>query len=107
MTSERKPHPHADVIKQWADGHKIQCRSVESGEWVDLADHAIVWSKTVEYRVKPTPKPEPKTWYQVVCKNDFGPFIPDGLFSSKASAESLAYTVLKLIPIYTEESTDE
>ena len=105
MTPERKPHVHADLIKAWADGHKIQCRSVVSGDWVDLADHVLRWVKTAEYRIKP----EPKTWYQVVCRarSSGDVYTFDRLFNTEveflASPFSTHYDILKLIPVYTEE----
>ena len=44
------PHKHAELIKAWADGADIQCKSV--GSWYNiLAPH---WGNGVEYRIKPT-----------------------------------------------------
>jgi hypothetical protein len=105
MTTERKPHVHAEVIKAWADGVEVQHWSTPREKWEDVANPS--WFSNAKYRIKPQPKPEPVTWYQVVCKNDYGMFIPDGLFSSKTEAEFRGYTPLKLIPIYTEGEETE
>jgi hypothetical protein len=48
-------HKHAEVIKAWADGAKIQYKSMV-GDWYD--DDKPVWLITAEYRVKPEPKPD-------------------------------------------------
>ena len=55
-----KPHPHAELIKAWADGAKIQLKT-ESGEWVDVVSNWSSWSVNYEYRVKPE-KPSKKPW---------------------------------------------
>lgn len=47
-------HKHAELIKQWADGAKIQYKDCK-GNWVDCNDP--VWSKHTEYREKPTQDP--------------------------------------------------
>ena len=107
-TTERKPHVHADVIKAWADGATIQYLN-HRVEWENVVRNAPFWEENTEYRVKPEPKPEPKTWYQVVVKaaRNGRLYIFDGLFSSadhflEERTES-AYTILKLIPVFTEE----
>ena len=51
-----KPHVHSALIKQWADGAKIQYLS-DKGWWLD-ADGAPSWRETTAYRVKPEPKPD-------------------------------------------------
>lgn len=57
---ENKPHPHADAIKAWADGAKIQLKT-ESGEWVDVAANWPCWSVDIEYRIKPK-EPSNEPW---------------------------------------------
>jgi len=55
-----KPHKHAEVIKAWADGAQIQFRNVTTEKnWTDLPFCSPSWYETVEYRIKPDPKPEP------------------------------------------------
>ena len=55
-----KPHPHAEAIKAWADGAKIQIKT-ESGKWVDVAANWPAWSVNYEYRVKPE-EPSNEPW---------------------------------------------
>lgn len=48
------PHPHAKIIKAWADGHKIQFRTAPDAEWLDVQNHSTPAFNTFqEYRVKP------------------------------------------------------
>jgi len=47
--SNRKPHKHAEVIKAWADGAKIQYKNM-CGDWIDVTDPD--WYFSDEYRVK-------------------------------------------------------
>jgi len=49
-----KPHKHAEVIKAWADGAKIQGKE-DDGVWVDIKCPNWDWD---EYRIKPEPKPD-------------------------------------------------
>lgn len=62
MGSKATPHKHACVIKAWADGAEIQFRSQPGGtqkEWKDVSDPDLpLWIETLEYRVKPEPKPD-------------------------------------------------
>lgn len=50
MREVRKPHKHAEVIKKWADGEKIQV-SAGRGPWMHVDKPH--WSLDQEYRVKP------------------------------------------------------
>lgn len=51
--STLKPRPHAELIKAWADGAKIQVLDV-SGHWKDIAIPS--WCHDSQYRIKPTTK---------------------------------------------------
>lgn len=51
------PHKHAEVIKAWADGAKIQVLG-HSGKWVDIPLNQPDWAYCCEYRIKPEPKPD-------------------------------------------------
>ena len=53
-----KPHKHAELIKQWADGAEIEWRHF--GEEVWWPAKTPSWNISCEYRIKPEPKPEPK-----------------------------------------------
>lgn len=46
-----KPHKHAELIKQWADGAEIQ---VYTDTWHD--DSFPLWRPNLEYRIKPEEK---------------------------------------------------
>ena len=48
------PHKHAEAIKAWADGAKIEFKSKNG--WQLCNDPG--WYDDYEYRVAPTPKPE-------------------------------------------------
>lgn len=48
-----KPHKHAALIKQWADGAVIQYKTGDSSPWEDSPDNWPSWSKEIQYRVKP------------------------------------------------------
>lgn len=50
-----KPHKHAELIKAWADGAEIECRSPYTNyKWGSTT--APLWLPSYEYRVKPQPK---------------------------------------------------
>lgn len=54
-----KPHKHAEVIKAWADGAKIQYRNeISNPYWTDMPICSPNWHENVEYRIKPEPKPD-------------------------------------------------
>lgn len=55
-----KPRKHAELIKAWADGAKIQCRGDYSPDWKDVGD-ICGWYKQTQYRIKPEPKPDSET----------------------------------------------
>ena len=49
----KTPHKHAELIKAWADGAKIEIRTV-SGKWVGYEDRDCpAWHELYEYRIKP------------------------------------------------------
>jgi len=49
-------HKHADLIHAWAEGAEIEI--FNCGQWV--AVQHPTFSGSLEYRIKPTPKPELK-----------------------------------------------
>jgi hypothetical protein len=100
MTTERKPRPHADVIKAYADGHEIEV--LIENEW--MLTPAPMWYEDNQYRIKPEPKKPPTTWYQVVFRNATGTVCVDTDAWTETDAVSFyGGSVLRLIPIYTEE----
>ena len=50
-----KPHKHAELIKAWADGAKIEMKWSEH-TW--NAQEYPQWYPENEYRIKPEPKPD-------------------------------------------------
>lgn len=51
-----KPHPHAELIKAWADGDEIQLLDA-NGTWIDFREgDTPAWNPAYKYRVKPQPK---------------------------------------------------
>lgn len=57
-TQERKPHKHAEVIRNYADGFTIQYRLHSGEQWTDIEEPAF--DVDYQYRVKPEPE-FPKT----------------------------------------------
>lgn len=64
----KTPHKHAEMIKAWADGAKIQFRFNEHIPWQD-ARCLGWWDKDCEYRIKPEPKPNEVLY---ACYDAFG-----------------------------------
>ena len=46
-------HKHAELIKKWADGAKIQIKYFENDDWKDVNPS---WGEQFEYRIKPEEK---------------------------------------------------
>ena len=46
-------HKHAELIKKWADGAKIQSKYSENYDWEDVNPS---WGEQFEYRIKPEEK---------------------------------------------------
>lgn len=51
----KQPHKHAELIKAWADGAKIEVFYSED-EWEEIANPT--WNPDAKYRIKPEPKPD-------------------------------------------------
>lgn len=49
------PHKHAELIKAWADGAKIEYIAYD--KWYDIGE-VCSWSPACDYRIKPEPKPD-------------------------------------------------
>jgi hypothetical protein len=60
-----KPHKHADLIKAWADGAEIQVKN-HLNEWQDSFDPR--WMTSIEYRIKPQPKPDVVQFWCASCE---------------------------------------
>ena len=51
----KTPHPHAELIKAWADGAQIEAYK-GGGLWIYLS--SPTWNEGTSYRIKPEPKPD-------------------------------------------------
>jgi hypothetical protein len=51
-----KPHIHAEAIKSWADGKKIESRAPYRWDWQDAEFPS--WAEDYLYRVKPELEPD-------------------------------------------------
>jgi hypothetical protein len=58
-------HKHADLIHAWADGAEIEI--FNCGQWV-VVQHPT-FSGSLEYRIKPTPKPDVVCYYTADVNN--------------------------------------
>lgn len=71
------PHPHAELIKAWANGAKIQLKVRDAEKWIDTDFPA--WTQCHEYRVKPEehsnepwkPKKGEKYYYLMISYDGF------------------------------------
>jgi len=59
----RLAHPHAELIKLWADGAEIEYKSPVNGEWCSTKEPT--WYYHFNYRVKLEPVPNVVTWHGV------------------------------------------
>ena len=50
-------HKHAELIKAWADGAKLEWKFEEKGTWMDFREAHGFYNEAV-YRIKPEPKPD-------------------------------------------------
>jgi hypothetical protein len=55
-------HKHAELIKAWADGAKIEYLRKLQKCWVEVSHPA--WVEDCEYRIKPEPKPDTYNHYR-------------------------------------------
>lgn len=62
-----KPHKHAELIKQWADGAQIERYFEATDEWVHHKTPA--WSESSVYRVKPKVKWTPEYRLITACED--------------------------------------
>lgn len=84
MTTERKPHKWAEVIKAWADGKPIQFRIKNGAFWIDIEfDGGIpLFNDPMrEFRLKP----ENIVIEGCITRN---PYFDHGCFSIKAGSDN-------------------
>ena len=64
----KTPHPHAALIKQWADDPSRVVQFKKGTEsWIDYAGSCPSWHADTEYRFKPEPR------YDTVVRLRFSP----------------------------------
>ena len=63
MSNKPKPHPHAELIKAWADGAEIQYWDDDDNKWRDCKGYNgfPTWDVELQYRVKPE-EPSDEPW---------------------------------------------
>ena len=77
----KKPHVHAALIKQWADGAEIEMKYLHNGEYVWVPVRYPGWSPASVYRVKP---PIPHRWQKEIDAFNAGREIEFRMYDSLA-----------------------
>lgn len=75
------PHKHAELIKKWADGAKVQYKPIWQPAWKDINNPS--WDGVGEYRIKPT---KVKGWINIYPFND-GWTTGSGVWETKEEAK--------------------
>ena len=66
-----KPHKHAEIIKAWADGAKVQI--AKNDIWEDILFPCF--SDRHEYRIKPEPKPDYVRFFSLDSSSSISGFL--------------------------------
>ena len=90
-TKIMKPHKHAKVIKDWADGHQIEIKST-SGEWVEI--NRPCWVNSAEYRVKPVTVIKHR---YAISRGDYCSMTNDHYTYEEASDKFPSFTIEKIV----------
>ena len=75
-------HKHAELIKAWADGAKIEYFSTYEDKWDLCVNNNPCWVLNTKYRVAPTPKPDVVKRYYAT---------PEGHYTALASNLQLIF----------------
>lgn len=78
-----QPHKHADIIKAWADGRQVQCKSQSDTAWKDVGDMPC-WFTNLHYRIKPVPREDVEMTRRVSILVEPSPCEPNGLVNVTA-----------------------
>ena len=92
--SEKVPHVHAECIKAWADGAKIECSAILVDNWAEIGTEFPLWSPQLRYRVKPEPKPDVVRYARVDARKSL--YFKDGFYVSITGAYQVTSGNLKL-----------
>ena len=65
-----KPHKHAELIKQWADGAEIEVYNYVDEIWE--IEFPVEWNPNAEYRIKQELKPDVVYFYSFRSPQDIG-----------------------------------
>jgi len=57
MSDTNKPHPHAELIKAWADGAEIEYYCAYHDSWRTLHPSEASWTSKMQVRLKPAEPP--------------------------------------------------
>lgn len=49
-------HIHYETIMAWANGAKVEMQDILTGTWHDMDNPK--WFESIDYRIKPQPKPD-------------------------------------------------
>jgi len=72
-------HIHAELIKAWADGAKIEARYLKASGWTEwrLEEGGFIWYKSgAEYRIKPEPKPDVVNYLEIGDNKQNSIYVP-------------------------------
>lgn len=58
----KTPHKHAELIKAWADGEKIQVHDKLNKVWRDSL--TPIWDSSLKYRIQQEPKPDVTAYFK-------------------------------------------
>lgn len=96
VQTKAQPHKYAEVIKAWADGAEIEVKYPSETTWRACVNP--IWDLVHEYRVKPTPEPDPDRNEYIAVNADYGVrrFSKIDAARSYISKEPEKFTLLKL-----------
>lgn len=89
-----KPHKHAEIIKAWADGAKIEFRSGADKSWYLLDSTDPYWIPGFEYRIKPPRKTPGQVFFEAIrpkAQCDWKDVFDKNYFDTGAQAVIEAY----------------
>ena len=98
-----KPHKHAELIKAWADGAKIQWKDGE--HWVNCINGCPGWFEEEEYRIKPEEKKPVVRWKW--AQNWGGKWIETGTYHSEEEFKKKKHALLFVKLKYTRTEFPE
>ena len=83
-------HRHAELIKAWADGAKIQILYTDDPQYWEDREHPT-WHPEAIYRIKPEPKPD-KVWYAKTFYDKCNELVVVNRWVSKCTNSNVKFT---------------